>query len=150
MKIWPGKEQRIAGFLDQGTNLTGELQFSGTVRIDGNFHGSIGSGDTLIVGENAVIHADIRVREIEIHGQVFGNIEVGSRAEIHASGRLRGDLRTPVLVIHAGGVLDGRTQMITDSSVSSASQFRESTRIVPKELKELEERPRGMDRTAGQ
>ncbi len=75
MKIWRNKEQQIAAFFDQGTNLTGELQFSGVVRIDGNFHGSINGGETLIVGSNAVIHADIRVREIEIHGQVFGNIE---------------------------------------------------------------------------
>lgn len=145
MKIWRSKEQRIAGFLDQGTNLTGELQFSGVVRIDGNFHGSIDSGDTLIVGENAVIHADIRVREIEIHGQVFGNLEVASRVEIHPSGRLRGDLRSPVLVIHAGGVLDGRAQMLAESV--TAGQFRESTRIA---TKDFEDRSLGIDRTLGQ
>ncbi|HET9131603.1 MAG TPA: polymer-forming cytoskeletal protein [Terriglobia bacterium] len=133
MKIWRGsKEQQIAAFFDQGTSLTGELQFSGVVRIDGNFHGSINGGETLIVGSNAVIHADIRVREIEIHGQVFGNIEVAGRAEIHSSGTFRGDLHSPLLVIHPGGVLDGHSHMIAESPVS-ADQFRESTQIAQEE-----------------
>jgi len=132
MKIWRNKEQQIAAFFDQGTNLTGELQFAGVVRIDGNFHGTINGGETLIVGNNAVIHADIRVREIEIHGQVFGNIEVGSRAEIRSSGTFRGDIHTPLLVIHPGGVFDGHSHMIADSQ-TAADQFRESTQIAREE-----------------
>ena len=133
MKIWRNKEQLIAGFFDQGTNLTGELQFSGTVRIDGNFHGSINGGDALIIGNNAVIHADIRVRDIEIHGQVFGNIEVSSRTVIHSTGSFRGDLRTPALVIHAGGILEGLSHMLAGTEISGG-QLRESTRAVPEEL----------------
>src|SRR5262245_28371600 len=110
MSRWRKSEQ-ISGFLDQGTHVTGELQFSGILRIDGNFHGSISSGDTLIIGEHAVVHADIKVGELEIHGQVFGNVEAERRVEISASGRLRGDLQTAILLVQAGGVLEGRSRM---------------------------------------
>ena len=133
MKLWgnkEGKEKTIAGFLDHGTNFTGELQFSGIVRIDGNFHGSINSGDTLIVGANAVIHADIRVGEIEIHGHVFGTVETG-RAEIHSSGSFRGDLSSPILVTHEGAIFDGHSHMISESGIGPL--YSESTRIVPRE-----------------
>lgn len=133
MKSWRNKEQQIAAFFDQGTNLTGELQFSGVVRIDGNFHGSINGGETLIVGSNAVIHADIRVREIEIHGQVFGNISAEGRAEIYSSGSFRGDIHTSLLVIQPGGILDGHSHMIADSHTKD-DQFQESTEIVQEEL----------------
>jgi cytoskeletal protein CcmA (bactofilin family) len=126
MKLWRKTEQ-ISGFLDQGTNITGELQFSNTLRIDGNFHGSITSGDTLIVGEHAIVHADIRVGEIEIHGQVLGNVEAERRAEISPTGRLRGDLQTALLVIHPGAVLDGRSHMPSDEATPSV---RESTRVI--------------------
>jgi len=111
MRLRRKSSDEISGFLDQGTSVTGELQFSGTLRIDGNFHGSISSGDVLTIGEHAVVHADIKVGEIEIHGKVFGNIEVGRRTEIFPSGSLRGDLKTPVLVMHERGVLDGRSRM---------------------------------------
>jgi cytoskeletal protein CcmA (bactofilin family) len=108
------KSDQVSGFLDKGTNVTGELEFAGTLRIDGNFHGSISTGDMLIIGEHALVHADIKVGDIEVHGQVFGSIDAKRRIEVSASGRLRGDIRTPVLAVSPGGVLDGRIQMAGD------------------------------------
>jgi cytoskeletal protein CcmA (bactofilin family) len=146
MKLLGRKEQQIAGFFDQGTGFTGELQFSGVVRIDGNFHGSINSGDKLIVGVNAVIHADIRVREIEIHGHVVGNIEASVQAEIQASGTFRGDIATPILTVHKGAKLEGHSHMITDSD-NGGAPFSESTRLAGK-TEHIDQR-RTMDRDPG-
>ena len=114
MKFRLKSSDQVSGFLDKGTNVTGELEFAGTLRIDGNFHGSISTSDILIIGEHALVHADIKVGEIEIHGQVNGRIEAKRRVEITASGRLRGDVHTPVLSVSPGGVLDGRIQMAGD------------------------------------
>jgi cytoskeletal protein CcmA (bactofilin family) len=111
MSIWRNKSDDIAGFLDHGTEVTGELQFSNTLRIDGNFHGSIVGEDRLVIGEQAVVHADIKVGDIEIRGQVFGNVSVQRQAEILSTGRLKGDIRAAVLVIQAGAVLEGRSHM---------------------------------------
>src|ERR1051325_428887 len=91
--------EEISGFLDKGTTLTGELQFAGQLQIHGNFHGSITTNDILVVGEHAVIHADIKAGEIEVHGRVFGNIEAKKRVEIHPKGKVQGDVRSPVLVV---------------------------------------------------
>ena len=65
----------ISGFLDQGTGITGELHFAGRLRLDGDFHGSISAEGTLVVGQDALVHADIKVAEIQIAGKIFGNIE---------------------------------------------------------------------------
>ena len=114
MKFHVNTSDEIAGFLDQGTSVAGELKFSGTLRIDGAFHGSISTDDTLVIGEHAVVNADIRVGEIEIAGQVFGRIEAKRRVEVLASGRVSGDIRTPELAITPGALLDARTQMAPD------------------------------------
>ena len=103
--------EEISGFLDQGTSVTGELQFSGTMRVDGEFHGSISTNDKLIIGERAQVHADVQAGEIEIYGKVLGNIHSKKRIEIHATGRVNGELRTPILVIEEGGVFDGSSYM---------------------------------------
>src|SRR5437899_2997401 len=100
--------------LDKGTNVTGELQYSCTVRMDGTFHCSISSAGMLIIAEHARVHADIKACEIEIHGQVFGSVEAKRRAEVSAAGRVRGDLRTPVLIVSPGALLDGHVQMAAD------------------------------------
>ena len=114
MKFRLRASDQVSGFLDKGTNVTGELEFAGTLRIDGNFHGSISTGDVLIIGEHALVHADIKVGEIEIHGQVFGSVQAKRRVEVTATGRIRGDIQTPVLVTSPGGLLDGRIEMAGD------------------------------------
>ena len=111
MNIRRKPTDEVAGFLDKGVNVTGELQFVGTLRIDGTFHGSIATDDYLIVGPHAVVHADIKAGELEIHGQVFGSIVCKRRIEISPSGRVCGDVETPVLVMTAGAIIDGRTRM---------------------------------------
>ena len=112
--------EEMSGFLDQGTTLTGELHFSGTLRIDGNFHGSINTNDILWIGEHAVVHADIKAGEMEIHGRVFGNIDVKRRLDIYPTGRVRGDIQTPVLIMNAGGTIDGRSRMVGENEESRA------------------------------
>src|SRR5215470_14319389 len=114
MKFRVKQSDQVSGFLDKGTNVTGELEFAGTLRIDGNFQGSISTADNLIIGEHAVVHADIRVGEIEIHGQFFGTISAKTRVVVFPSGRVRGDIHTPVLCVTAGALLDGGIHMADD------------------------------------
>jgi cytoskeletal protein CcmA (bactofilin family) len=115
------------GFLDHGTALTGELSFSGTLRIDGTVHGSISTNDLLIVGNKASINADIRAGEVQIYGAVYGNVESNRRVEIYSSGSLKGDVRTPQLVIEEGGRFEGRSRGPTDSDSDMVSDYGENT-----------------------
>jgi len=114
MKFRLKQSDQVSGFLDKGTNVTGELEFAGTLRIDGNFQGSISTSDNLVIGEHAVVHADIKVGEIEIHGQLFGRIEAKNRVEVFPSGRVRGDIHTPLLCVNGGAMLDGGLHMGND------------------------------------
>src|SRR5205085_9474105 len=45
--------EEFNGFLADGTSMTGDLQFSGTLHLNGNFRGSISTADVLIIGEKA-------------------------------------------------------------------------------------------------
>ena len=122
--------EEVSGFLDQGTSVTGELQFSGTLRVDGEFHGSITTKDKLIVGERAQVHADIKAGEVEVYGSISGSVEGNRRVEIHPSGSITGDVHTPELVIEAGGILDGNSKMAGDRKAEAPF---ETTRTTGKE-----------------
>jgi cytoskeletal protein CcmA (bactofilin family) len=121
MKFRLKQSDQVSGFLDKGTNMTGELEFAGTLRIDGNFQGSISTADNLVIGEHAVVHANIKVGEIEIHGQFFGTIEAQTRVEIFPSGRVRGDIHTPVLCVNPGARLDGGIRMADENADESTA-----------------------------
>ena len=108
----------IAGFLDEGAKVKGELHFSGTLRIDGRFCGTITTEGILIIGEKAFVQGEIKAGEIEIAGRISGNVEVKRRAQIHPTGRLCGDITTPELIMTPGAILDGRTSMTAAGAVA--------------------------------
>jgi cytoskeletal protein CcmA (bactofilin family) len=101
----------INTLLGRGSQFEGKLTFEGTVRIDGKLSGEIFSDDVLVVGEGAEVHAEIDIGEIIVQGLVVGNIRAKRAIEIHAPGKVRGDVTTPSLQIDKGVVFEGRSYM---------------------------------------
>lgn len=101
----------ITTLLGRGATFEGKLTFEGTVRIDGRFKGEVFSDDVLVIGEGAIVEAEIDIGEIIIQGTVVGNIKAKRSIEIHAPGRVKGDLHTPSLQIDKGVIFEGRSFM---------------------------------------
>src|ERR1700733_10043485 len=101
----------ITTLLGRGATFEGKLTFEGTVRLDGRFKGEVFSDDTLVIGEGAQVEAQIDVGEVIIQGTVVGNITAKRSIEIHAPGRVKGDLHTPTLQIDKGVIFEGRSFM---------------------------------------
>jgi cytoskeletal protein CcmA (bactofilin family) len=101
----------ITTLLGRGAAFEGKLTFEGTVRIDGRFRGEVFSDDTLVIGEGALVEAEIDVGEIIVQGTVVGNIKAKRSIEIHAPGRVKGDITTPSLQIDKGVIFEGRSFM---------------------------------------
>ncbi len=107
----PSAAGEITTLLGRGASFEGKLTFEGTVRIDGRFKGEVFSDDTLVIGEGAQVEAQIDVGEVIIQGTVVGNITAKRSIEIHAPGRVKGDLHTPSLQIDKGVIFEGRSFM---------------------------------------
>ena len=101
----------ITTLLGRGATFEGKLTFEGTVRIDGRFRGEVFTDDTLVIGEGAIVEAEIDVGEVIIQGTVVGNIKAKRSIEIHAPGRVKGDVHTPNLQIDKGVIFEGRSFM---------------------------------------
>src|ERR1700682_1640819 len=102
----------ITALLGRGTEFEGKLHFEGRVRIDGVFKGEIRSDDTLVIGEGAEVHAEIDVATVIIRGGiVHGNIRAKTAIEIHAPGKMLGNLHAPSLFIDRGVEFHGSCRM---------------------------------------
>ena len=97
--------------LGKGSKVSGKLAFDGTVQVDGQVEGEIAAQDTLIIGETAVVTAQISGATVIIKGKVTGDINARTRVEIRAPGKLFGNIVTPSLVIHEGVVFEGHCSM---------------------------------------
>jgi cytoskeletal protein CcmA (bactofilin family) len=102
--------------LGRGARFEGKLTFEGTIRLDARFIGSIVTNDVLVVGEAARIDADVNCGTIVVHGEVNGNIKAKTAVEIHHTGKVRGDLETPSLVIDRGALFHGASKMDPNSA----------------------------------
>ena len=104
----------ISTFLGADSRIEGTIEFQGTIRLDGRVKGKIFSnGGTLIIGEKAVIQADIRVSSIIVMGEVNGTIDAKNRVEVYPPGRVNGDIEAGVISIEPGGVFTGNCSMKT-------------------------------------
>lgn len=101
----------IKAFLGTGTEFEGLLAFDGTVRIDGIFKGEVDSEDCLIIGEGAVVEAEVRVGRLVVMGKLIGNVKSTIKVEISSTGHIIGDIVTPVIMIEEGANLEGNISM---------------------------------------
>ena len=111
----------INALLGKGSEFEGKLTFEGIVRIDGVVRGTINSKDKLIIGEAAKVEADITVGTAILCGELRGNIEASQRLEIKSTGKLLGDVYTPVMLMDGGAVLEGVCHMVHDGSRSKTT-----------------------------
>ena len=93
------------------STFEGKLLFDGTVRIDGNFSGEVRTDGVLVIGQTARLEAQVFVGSIIINGEVIGNITAKQSVEIHAPGKVRGNICTPQLSIAKGVIFEGACQM---------------------------------------
>src|SRR5688572_4963384 len=93
------------------SSFEGKLVFDGTVRVDGNFKGHIKTDNVLVVGQGARVEATVEVGSIVINGEVVGDITAKNLVEIHAPGKVRGNITTPQIMIAKGVVFEGSCKM---------------------------------------
>ncbi len=99
--------------LGRGTRITGRVSFDNSARIDGHVEGEIEAKGPLLIGEHAVVNAQITGTSIVVHGRVTGDIRASERLEVRSPGKLFGNIITPSLVIDEGVVFEGQCSMGT-------------------------------------
>lgn len=107
----PG-EGKMNSIIGKGCKITGTIVVSeGTLRIDGEFEGTVQVPDTLVVGKDGRVKAEIKVKGAVIGGTVIGNIDAKEKIELQAGSRLEGDIKTTRLVIDEGVFFEGNCKM---------------------------------------
>ena len=102
---------QVNTYMGKGSQITGKLSFDGAVRIEGQVDGEIAAQESIVIGEAAVVKAQMTADCIVITGKVTGDITARRRVEIRAPGKLYGNITTPSLVIHDGVVFEGHCSM---------------------------------------
>ncbi len=103
--------EEINVFWGKGASLDGKIASEGIFRLDGNVEGEITHRGTLIIGETAVIKGKVEATTLILNGTLEGEVTAKERMEIQASGKLFGNILTPILVVQDGGIFEGNCRM---------------------------------------
>jgi cytoskeletal protein CcmA (bactofilin family) len=124
------KEGTLTGFVGNGTNMTGEANFKGMLRVDGHLSGRVTSQDgTLIVSTGGQVDANVEVSVAQIYGTVNGDVIASKRIELGRVAKVTGNIQTPALVIEQGAIFEGSCRMaaVRDEQTKAESRAASST-----------------------
>lgn len=121
------REEEVTVFLGGESSLEGVLSFSGQARLDGSFTGEVKGKGTLMVGPSARVKAQIEATAVVISGEVIGDVVATDRIEMHAPGKLTGNITAPLVVMDEGVLFEGNCRMASgaiDERAARAGKMR--------------------------
>jgi cytoskeletal protein CcmA (bactofilin family) len=105
-------QKRIDSLIGEETVVTGDVTFSGGLRIDGQVRGNVTMANaepsTLVVSGQARIDGEIRVSHVVVNGTVNGPVIADDYLELQPKARIAGDVTYKTLEMHVGAVIQGR------------------------------------------
>lgn len=118
--------KEIGSLIGVGSTVTGDLTFSGGLRIDGVVKGSVcctdgEKGGMLVVSENGRVEGEVRAAHLVVAGRIDGNVHASELVELQPKARLVGDLHYRALEMHHGAVVDGRLVHAGDAARQAAT-----------------------------
>jgi len=104
----PATKTTIIG---KGLLFKGEVSGKGSIRVEGQFVGTLNIGDEVIIGQGGDVDGNINSKNVSVLGTLRGNVEASDRIHIDGTGSMIGDIIAPRVVVAEGAVYKGKIDM---------------------------------------
>ena len=102
---------RIDTLVGQGTEITGDLVFSGGLHVDGTIKGNVvaeeGTTALLILSEFGRIEGEVTVPNMVLNGEVVGDVYGSTRVELAPKARVKGSVYYNLIEMAIGAEVNG-------------------------------------------
>ena len=112
----PEKVSNDVAHIGKSVVVKGELSGSEDLYLDGEVEGSIDLHEhNLTIGPHGRVRANVKARDVVVHGKVDGNVTGTDRVELKRSAVLVGDINTQRIVIEDGAFFKGAIDIKKDA-----------------------------------
>lgn len=112
-------------FISGNIAVHGEVQFAGTLRVDGRIEGRVsnypGKQGTLVVSKGAYINGPVETTNVICDGTIHGTVRTENRLEVRSHGVIKGEMFYDKLSTMDGAQLIGKCHQRNDGSVKLES-----------------------------
>jgi len=102
----------IDSLIGGSTNIQGDVNFKGGLRIDGQIKGNInaeqGQPSVLVISEHAKIMGEIRAMHLIVNGEIIGDVHSAELLELQPKARITGNVYYKALEMHGGALVSGK------------------------------------------
>ncbi len=106
------KAPKITTVIGVGTEILGDMHFSGGLHVDGHIKGNVTAEQdgqsALIVSENGSIEGEVRVPNMIINGTITGNLYASQRVELASDAHIHGTVYYALLEMTMGAEVNGQ------------------------------------------
>lgn len=118
------KNNRVQNTIDTligaGTQIEGNIRFSGGLRIDGTVVGAVSEpndqASTLILSELGRIEGAVTAAKMVVNGTVIGPVRATQFIELQTKARVTGDVYYNTLEMHTGAVVEGKLVYLNNNT----------------------------------
>jgi cytoskeletal protein CcmA (bactofilin family) len=108
--------------IGKSVSIKGEVSGSEDLYVDGQLEGSVQlDGNSLTIGPNGRVHANVVAKNVTVGGQLDGNIQATERTEMRKSAVVNGDVQTRRIAIEEGAYFKGRLEILPDKKTQNPS-----------------------------
>jgi len=106
------RRKHFATLVAQDVTLTGNLEFSEGLRLDGHLQGDIrgkaGSQTLLVLSDLGSITGNVHGHDVVINGRITGDVVADHFVELQPKARVTGNIEYRQLRMDAGATVDGK------------------------------------------
>lgn len=101
----------VDSIVGQGTRMSGQVDLTGMLRIDGEFHGEVRAGGRVLVGHTGRTECTLRAVTVVVAGSVRGDVVASDLVELRSTATVIGSICAPRLIVEGGGRFCGRCRV---------------------------------------
>ena len=116
----------IGTLVGAGTKVTGNIEFSGGLHIDGKVNGDIkavgNKSSVLSISERGSVQGVVTAPHVLLNGKVKGDVYALERLELGAKARVDGNVRYKLIGIEVGAEVNGKLVRTSAKAVTQAAR----------------------------
>lgn len=127
-------ENNAINLIGVGTNIKGNVESSGDIRIDGGLVGNLKTNGKVVIGSTGVVKGEIVCKNSDLEGKIEGKIIVSELLSLKATSVINGDIVAKRLAIEPGARFIGNCNMGDGAATqpSASPKFEEKSEKIEK------------------
>ncbi len=108
-----GKETStgLATIIASGTEITGNIESKGDIRVDGTLTGNLSTSSKVLVGPSGHVKGDVTSAQAEVLGLITGNLHVSELLVLKGNCEVNGNIYTGQLQVDSTASFNGECHM---------------------------------------